>query len=106
MLSIYILWIIGIIFTIIFLTEVGVVIYKLSKKNEKVKGNIIAAVICIIIGILCISSALFIGVEKILKCNSSYSEIGKSIGEKSAEMTANIYKGFKEEWDNNVKETK
>lgn len=105
MFLIYILWLVGIIFTILFLIEVGVVIYKLTQKKEKVKGHIVTAVICIIISIVCISSAFFIGIKKILRYNVSYSEVGESIGQKSADITANMYKGFKEGWDNIVKET-
>jgi len=92
---IYILWLVGIIFTILFLIEVGVVIYKLAQKKEKVKAHIVTAVICIIISIVCISSALFIGVEKILKYDTSYSEMSKSIGQKSADITANMSRVLK-----------
>ena len=39
MFLIYVLWLIGIIFTVFFLTEIGIMIYKLMK----IKGNLIIA---------------------------------------------------------------
>ena len=85
MFLIYVLWLMGIIFTVFFLTEIGIMIYKLMKKNEAVKGNLIAAIICIIISITCISSVLFMGVEKIIKYNADYLQMEKGNVESPAE---------------------
>ncbi|WP_407434493.1 hypothetical protein [Treponema sp.] len=101
MVLIYLLWFLGVIFSILMLTEIAVIIYRLVKKNGKVKGNIICAVVFVILSIACSSLAVFLFIEKISDSNISLSEVTRDFSRKSAEIGANAYKGFKE----GIKET-
>ncbi len=96
MVLIYILWFLGVIFGILTIAELAIIIYRIAKNISNVKNNIICAVIFVIISIGCTSSAILVVFEKISDSNISLSKICKNIGEKSADITANVYKGFKE----------
>ena len=91
MVLIYILWFLGVVFGILTIAELAIIIYRIAKNISNVKNNIICAVIFVIISIGCTSSAILVVFEKISDSNISLSK-------KSADITANVYKGFKENW--------
>jgi len=99
MVLIYVLWFCGVVFAMATITEITVIIYRLAKKTGKVKLNIICAVIFAVISIGCSSSAVLITVEKIVDSNVSLNDISKEVGEKTADVTANVYKSFRENWN-------
>lgn len=106
MIPIYLLWLAGILAGLLFVTQIGLLVYKIYKKQEKFAINIILAIVFIFISIACTSTAILIGIKKVADTDISYKETGKTIGETAADITANAYESFKETWDETVPEDK
>ena len=102
MIVIYLLWFFGIVFALLFVTEIAVIVYRLVKKSNPVKRNIICAVIFAIISIGCSSTAVIAVVEKVFDSNITLSDIGKTLGSGSADVTSNAFKSFTDTWNNNL----
>lgn len=102
MILIYLLWLTGILFGLLFLTQMGLIAYKLYKKQDMIRNNIIFGIVFVMIAIACTSSAVFLGFEKVLQTPINYESIGNKIGETTAELTANTVESFIETWDQTV----
>lgn len=104
MIKIYLIWLAGILFSLLFLIQISLIAYKVYKKQAKLVINITLAVVFVMIAIGCISTAFFLGIKKATNTKINYEKIGETIGETAADVTANSYKSFKETWNETVTE--
>lgn len=102
MIPIYLLWLFGVLFSILFFTQIALIIYKIYKKSEKFNLNVILSIIFVFISVACFSTAVLICLNKVSDAELSYEKTGKVIGEKAADLTSNAYESFKETWDKTV----
>lgn len=102
MFLIYMLFFFGFAFGILLIAELAVILYKIFRQTGSVKTNAILAVIFAIVALFFASSAVFVVLEKIARSNIALSDVSRSVGEKSAEVSANAFKGFVDSWNNIV----
>ena len=72
MIPIYLIWLAGILSGLLFVTQIGLLVYKIYKKQEKFAINIILAIVFIFISIACTSTAILIGIKKVADTDISY----------------------------------
>lgn len=89
MFSVYIRFLCGFIFGFLALVEVLLIVYKISKKNENFRTNVILGVLFVILSTICISSAVYY-----ILTNIDYERITNELVETQNTISQNIQDGF------------
>lgn len=97
---VYLLWIAGFLFGVLAVVEIGFVVYKVYKKNEKIHWHVVLFVLFFCLSVCSISSAFFILAKNIASSNVNYREVVKDIGRFSGELASDAVKGFEEGIEN------
>lgn len=101
MVLVYLLWMAGFIFGILFLIELGQIIFKLSKnKKDNLRRNIILGAIFLILSFTAISSNILIVADKIIHSGISYEKVSDAVIEAATDTAEKSANSIKNVWDN------
>lgn len=96
MVSFYFLFLIAFIFSILFLSQIGYILYKIYKKKENFRLHIILAIVFLVASVASSGFAVLSTAQKITSKDTNYSEILNDAGKNIGEITSSTVNGFLE----------
>ena len=94
MFSFYLLFLIAFTFSILFLVQIGFIIYKIYKKKENFLLHIVLAIIFVIASVACTGYAVLSMAQKIACTDSDYNAVLNDAGKNLGKITSSTMDGF------------